>query len=180
MKNKSIFIFLSCISGMLFTNNIEYKKGTTYRYQNKSALFYFYYDATLYTKEDGTSYMLCNFHTRYKEQEKPALWVFKAVENNRVTVCKEDAQKGIFYAFLPEYSKALLKKLKSFDKLASKGNLKKSEESFFSIRNDALIKMPGARHYVYVFFSKNGKESCYEKFKEIFGPEALVEFKKLN
>ncbi len=180
MKKLNIFVFLMALSGLVFTKNMtDYKQVKDYTLENNEG-FSSFYTAKLYDNGMGSCYMICDFSTFTAADDMPSSWIFKNTKKNTVIACTKDDQEFIIKVLqgnllLPKYSKALDKQIKSFDKLAFKEDGSESHEAFFKVCQ--FHKAPAARRYAYVFYSTEGRVACYKKFEEIFGSQALVEFK---
>jgi hypothetical protein len=179
MKNLNIFVFLIALSGLVFAKNTtDYKQVKIYTLKTHEGLSSFY-TARLYDNGMGSCYMICDFATFTSRDDMPSSWIFKCTKNNVMIECKNDDEEFIMKILqgnllLPKYSKALGKQIKAFDKMAFFEDSSESHEAFFKVYQ--FHKAPAARRYAYIFYSTEGRLACYNKFEEIFGSEALIEF----
>ncbi len=179
MKHTNIFVFLMALSGLICAQDVtNYRLIKNYSFKSTDSLQSFY-TIKLYDNGMGSCYMFCDFCTFTATDDMPSHWIFKNIKNKDMIVCKNENDDFLIKAlqgnlFLPKYSKALEKQVKSFDRLASCEDDSQSHESFFKVYQ--FHKAPAARRYGYLFYTTEGRSACYEKFEEIFGSEALIEF----
>lgn len=168
---------LLIMSGLVFCDTYDAVQIGEYIAPSNVHASSFYRGAKLFHDKKGKYLLMCSLVTRLDSTDVVSQWFFNNMAKHLDTVsCKDDTARFIEVPnFKIRFTKALELQLARFERIIDgKSNLK-TAEVFFAV--DRFHKIPGGRSYVYVMYA-NDKNCCYEKFTEIFGQEALEEFKK--
>ncbi len=183
-KNKIFFLLLTFnIFNYSFTKKIKKQDDLIGQYTTTIASRFSGTDGIgtlvvkLYDIGDDRYSMVYHYTTYKDAQDSLSLWFFNALSLDadamasdcNVIECHDNKTSWLVYkkptSFMTVKNEQINKAKKHF----------KDKEIFFRVLE--FHKAPITRPFGYMMYSKN-KNSCYKKFKESFGEEALEKFKK--